>query len=196
MHAPVVMKVGGSLFDRVPWVTEQLLLRNSPVLLVPGGGPFKEMVQRLSAPDSAAHWMAIAAMEQYGWHIAAHGIPMVDRPVCPTGPTLLLPYCVLRDRDPLPHSWNITSDTIAAWVAATLGLELVLLKSVDGIFCNGVLQESVSQVCTCNEVDPALIPFVLKHRVRTTVLNGRNPDVITAFLDGKAGRGTVIDTRF
>lgn len=43
--------------------------------------------------------------------------------------TVLLPHDALRDADPLPHSWAVTSDAIAAWVAVTLRApRLVLLK--------------------------------------------------------------------
>ncbi|MGH7649286.1 MAG: hypothetical protein ACREND_14305, partial [Gemmatimonadaceae bacterium] len=39
------------------------------------------------------------------------------------------PYRWLRARDPLPHSWDVTSDSIAAWVAGELhARRLVLVK--------------------------------------------------------------------
>jgi acetylglutamate kinase len=39
----------------------------------------------------------------------------------------------MRAADPLPHSWDITSDSIAAFIAGALGAgELILLKPVDG----------------------------------------------------------------
>jgi len=42
---------------------------------------------------------------------------------------VLAPYQWLRDVDPLPHSWDVTSDSIAAWVAGVLGAaRLVLVK--------------------------------------------------------------------
>jgi aspartokinase-like uncharacterized kinase len=35
----------------------------------------------------------------------------------------------LREVDPLPHSWDVTSDSIAAWVAGQVGVRrLVLIK--------------------------------------------------------------------
>jgi aspartokinase-like uncharacterized kinase len=42
---------------------------------------------------------------------------------------VLAPLRWLRDRDPLPHSWDVTSDSIAAWVAGELrAQDLVLVK--------------------------------------------------------------------
>jgi aspartokinase-like uncharacterized kinase len=46
---------------------------------------------------------------------------------------ILAPSRLLQQRDPLPHRWEVTSDSIAAWLAADAGIgRLVLLKSVAG----------------------------------------------------------------
>ncbi len=46
---------------------------------------------------------------------------------------MLAPYRWLRAEDALPHSWDVTSDSIAAWVAARVGARrLVLIKPVAG----------------------------------------------------------------
>ena len=92
--------------------------------------------------------MAIAAMEQYGWFIASHGMKTTDILAVPEKTTVFLPYISMRQRDPLPHSWDITSDSIAAWIAAELGIELLVLKSVDGISLKGILQEQVTTPIT------------------------------------------------
>jgi aspartokinase-like uncharacterized kinase len=42
---------------------------------------------------------------------------------------VLAPSQWLREADPLPHSWDVTSDSIAAWVAAEVGARrLILIK--------------------------------------------------------------------
>jgi aspartokinase-like uncharacterized kinase len=46
---------------------------------------------------------------------------------------VLAPYRWLREADPLPHSWDVTSDSIAAWVAAEIGArQLILIKPSTG----------------------------------------------------------------
>jgi len=111
------------------------------LVVVPGGGPFadavREVDRRVGVPDRAAHWMAVLGMDQYAWLIAAclSGARLV------TGPSeiaqasdagqlpVLAPYRWLREVDPLPHSWDVTSDSIAAWIAGALGaVRLVLVK--------------------------------------------------------------------
>jgi aspartokinase-like uncharacterized kinase len=45
----------------------------------------------------------------------------------------LLPFDWLRRADPLPHSWDVTSDSIAAWFARALrARRLMLVKHMDG----------------------------------------------------------------
>ena len=113
--------------------------------------------------------MAIASMDQYGWFVASHGIPATMILKIPNRPEVFLPYCSMRQRDPLPHSWDVTSDSIAAWIADYLALDLLLLKSVDGIFDNGDLLEQVTAPVRTDVVDPFFIPFVLKKKIKTTI---------------------------
>jgi 5-(aminomethyl)-3-furanmethanol phosphate kinase len=141
-----VVKVGGSLLKEEGMLALAIaaLERTAPIrtlLVVPGGGPFADTVRevdrrlRLSADD--AHWMAILAMEQFALllvtrlrnaELVYHPGDMArahSRGLLP----VLAPYQWLREADPLPHSWDVTSDSIAAWVAAAVGARhLILIK--------------------------------------------------------------------
>ena len=51
----------------------------------------------------------------------------------PAGSTCWRPSAWLLRADPLPHSWDVTSDSIAAWVAHALRVRrLMLVKHTDG----------------------------------------------------------------
>ena len=191
----LVVKVGGSLLPEAGSIVSTLEGSRRPLLVVPGGGPFARLVRSMNLPDEPSHWMAILAMDQFGWYMAAGGLPVTHEVSLPRRVEILLPYRVLRDRDPLPHTWDVTSDTIAAWVASELGIDLLILKSVDGIMREGALVPRVMETMACGEVDPCLIPFALVHRVRTTILNGRAAGRVRDFLDGKDVPGTVIEPR-
>ena len=112
-------------------------------MVVPGGGPFADSVRRFAeaAPlsDDAAHWMAMLGMDQYA-HVLAERIPapLVEEAgaiavaVGQAGVAVLAPYRWMRAADVLPHSWDATSDSVAAFVAGALDAErLVLVKPVD-----------------------------------------------------------------
>ncbi len=139
-----VVKVGGSLlgqagaFERVL----EALTRFRPgrhLVVVPGGGPFadavRQMFRRVKIGEDAAHWMAILGMDQYAHAVAARapGAALVEQPeeieaaVAAGQLPVLAPYRWLKAADPLPHSWDVTSDSIAAWVAGALGARRVVL---------------------------------------------------------------------
>jgi 5-(aminomethyl)-3-furanmethanol phosphate kinase len=146
----VVVKVGGALLelggalDRA-CVALADLARRRRLLVVPGGGRFADVVRATERErgldPSTAHWMAILAMNQYAYLLASllDGGVVVEHPGAIPEPLsagripILAPYRWLRETDPLPHSWDVTSDSIAAWIAGTLGAaQLVLIKPVSG----------------------------------------------------------------
>jgi 5-(aminomethyl)-3-furanmethanol phosphate kinase len=193
---PLVVKLGGSLYPQAGNLMPVLRSSVRPLLVVPGGGPFARAVRQAGLNDEAAHGEAIAAMDAYGRYCASFNMPVTETLAAPAQTVILLPSRVMREHDPLPHSWDVTSDTIAAWVAATLHLDLLLLKSVDGIMAGGVIQREVRAPRDTDTVDPFFIPYVLEHRVDTFVLNGLHPTLITRFLRGGQVPGTRISTTF
>jgi hypothetical protein len=128
--------------------------------------------------------------------LASCGIGITDLLEIPVHPGILLPYRVMREQDPLPHSWDVTSDTIAAWVAKTLGTNLLVLKSVEGISRNGVILTTISEPVVSDVVDPCFIRFVLKNRVQADLINGTDTERIQKWLDSEPVPGTVIGATF
>lgn len=190
-----VVKVGGSLAEILPDLVPVLKMCGKKIVIVPGGGAGADAVRLLDPDPDSAHWMAISAMEQYGHRIASLGIPAVDSPGEINRPTVLLPYCLLRKEDPLPHTWNVTSDTIAAWVAFRYKLPLIVLKSVDGIISGGENVATIQSPIATNTVDSAFIPFILEHKVKTVVINGRKAETVRRALRGDFSAGTHIPSR-
>ncbi len=194
--APIVVKLGGSLYNRVPDLVPVLLDSRRPLFIVPGGGIFADAVRKSRVDDDSAHWMAIASMDQYGWFIASQGIMTTALLKVPDRPVVFLPYCSMRQHDPLRHSWDVTSDSIAAWVANLLGLDLLLLKSVDGILETDSVMEQVVIPVKTEVVDPFFIPFVLEKKIKTIIINGSRLDRVENFLRGETVSGTRIGTTF
>jgi aspartokinase-like uncharacterized kinase len=193
---PVVVKLGGSLYNQVPDLVPAFLVSGRPLFIVPGGGIFADVVRKTRVDDDSSHWMAVAAMDQYGWFIASQGIRATALLKVPDKPVVFLPYGSMQKHDPLPHSWDVTSDSIAAWVADILGLDLLLLKSVDGIREDGNLMEHVKKPIKTEVVDPFFIPFVLEKKIHTTIINGSQIERIEKFLLGETVSGTRIGTTF
>jgi aspartokinase-like uncharacterized kinase len=190
---PVVVKLGGSLCNRVPDLVAGPLACGRPLFIVPGGGLFADVVRKLRVDDDSAHWMAIAAMD---WFIVSQGIMATTLLKVPDRTVIFLPYCSMRQHDPLPHSWDVSSDSIAAWIADFLGLDLLLLKSVDGIVENGNLIKQIQNPVKTDVVDSFFIPFVLERKITTTIINGSRFDCVNKFLRGESVPGTRIGTTF
>jgi aspartokinase-like uncharacterized kinase len=115
------------------------------LVVVPGGGPFADAVRAadaaLSLDAGTAHWIAVLAMDQMAHLLAAriagavlvHDASTVRAALDAGRLPVLAPHRWLRAADPLPHSWAVTSDSIAAWLAGALGARrLVLVKPVAG----------------------------------------------------------------
>jgi len=194
--AALVVKLGGSLYNHVPEIVPILSSSPCPLLIIPGGGIYADAVRQAGLDNETAHWEAIAAMDQFGRHVASYNLPVTETLAVPDRTAIFLPGSSLRELDPLPHSWDVTSDTIAAWAAAALRLDLLLLKSVDGIVTGGVLQEHVNRSQQTDVVDPLFIPYVLKKEVDTFILNASRPELISRYLRGDPVPGTRISTTF
>ncbi|HJJ83836.1 MAG TPA: uridylate kinase, partial [Methanocorpusculum sp.] len=111
----------------------ELLASGVSALVVPGGGIFADSVRAADLDDDSAHWQAISSMNRYGRYLSTFGFPVTEHLSMPeSGVSILLPEKVLREADPLPHSWDVTSDSLALWMAGELGVPLLLVKSRDG----------------------------------------------------------------
>jgi aspartokinase-like uncharacterized kinase len=141
-----VIKIGGALLSagdalqRALAALERIPPKRSYVV-VPGGGPFADVVRSidkrhaLNADD--AHWMAILGMDQFAMLLASrvqnaelvYSGDDIARAHLHGRIPVLAPYRWLREADPLPHSWEVTSDSIAAWIAGELcARHLILIK--------------------------------------------------------------------
>ncbi|MDD2440409.1 MAG: amino acid kinase [Methanosarcinaceae archaeon] len=201
----VVVKIGGSLIKEAPDLIKMLLERFSErasILIVPGGGPFADAIRvadtQFGIGNEAAHWMAILSMEQYAYYLmdksGAKGTSFPENPE--KGVKVLLPYNLIKETDPLSHSWTVTSDSLAAWVARRMGAKFVKVTDVDGVFRNSKLLKEISAFelsqmkfsCT----DSALPAFLLENRMDCLVVNGKFPERVAGALFGKPVLGTVV----
>jgi Uncharacterized archaeal kinase related to aspartokinases, uridylate kinases len=196
----IVLKIGGSLFDSARDLLKSVAAGRQDILIVPGGGIFAELVRDISYSEdlsaNASHWMAMLSMDQYGYYLSdGTGIPLTDS-IEGRGTRIALAYEILRKDDTLPHSWDVTSDTVAAWMAAKANARLIKATDVDGVFRNGYLVRSIDagDLQTMGEtcVDKALPGFLSKHGMDAFVVNGRCIPRVLAAIMGEKTTGTII----
>lgn len=167
---PVVVKLGGSLTksgELHAWLAV-LEARAGRVIVVPGGGSFADQVRNAQKgfgfDDATAHRMAILAMEQYGsmlcglcGRLVAAGSEAEINAVLARGAIALWRPSAMTGAAPdIPTSWEVTSDSLAAWLATRLdSRRLVLVKSVDP----QRLRASIRELVNAGIVDRAFPDF-------------------------------------
>jgi len=208
------VKVGGSLADDPASLASlcqelSVLAKAHGILIVPGGGEFADTVREFdktySLSNTVAHKMAILAMDQYGFFLSditpnsyvSHSLEEISNSAKGTLP-IFLPSKLMFREDPLEHSWDVTSDTIAAYIAGLLHAEkLILVTDVDGIFSEDpkknvdakLIEElSAKKLLGWNKrtsVDKTLPKILLKANLDCYVVNGGYPERIKMILENK-----------
>jgi len=141
----IVLKLGGSVAKTgglTGWLAALDAMRGE-VVVVPGGGVFADAVRDAQPgfgfSDRAAHHMAILAMEQYALALAdrlprlrpCRTIDEMRRAASAGHPAIWLPTTLALADPTIAQSWDVTADSLAAWLARRLGAgRLVLVKSV------------------------------------------------------------------
>jgi len=208
-----LLKLGGSL-TRKPSKLKNLcvklarLAEEKRLAIVPGGGKFADVVRGFDKTFKLhplkAHEMAILAMDLYGLFLASltpnsqpvkslrECVKLSSKGVLP----IILPYetCVKADFKP---SWDVTSDTLSAYIAALLKAEkLILVKDVDGIYDK---KGEILKVVSLNWLkknksclDKFFPRIIAKVKIESYVVNGFHPDRIEKILSGKKPLCTII----
>lgn len=140
-----VIKLGGSLANTPflkAWLDTLASLKMNGVVVVPGGGVFADQVRSCQLKwkfnDRTAHQMALLAMHQYGLMMAsfktefriATRVKDIQPALANKRVVVWLPEISELDRAGIASGWEITSDSLSAWLAGKIGAEkLVIVKS-------------------------------------------------------------------
>jgi len=198
MSAPAVLKLGGSLANSAHlarWATAVAEHGGGRVVVVPGGGPFADQVRQLQVrwrySDRAAHRMAILAMEQYGQLLASlarglvpcESMAAMRRALAAGHVPVWQPLRMAGRASDLRSSWDVTSDSLAAWLALRLRARvLVLVKS-----CAIPAGADLESLAVRGIVDRALPGVVAGRRLRVALVNQRSWRTLAGMLDELRG---------
>jgi aspartokinase-like uncharacterized kinase len=207
-----VIKVGGSLAEdpeKLRALCQKLheLSKKYAFIVVPGGGGFADVVrvfdERFTLSRDVSHRMAILAMDQFGLLLSSitpnshvfHSLENAKKLSEEGAVPIFLPSRLMFKDDPLENSWDVTSDSIAAYVANQVHSEkLVLITDVDGVFTSDPKKKSsaklierlsAEQLIKFNQrtsVDRYLPKLLLEAKFDCYVVNGLFPDRVEAVL--------------
>jgi len=219
-----VVKIGGSL-SKKPKALQILcqklcsLSSEHQIVVIPGGGKFADIVReankQFTLSASTTHHMAILGMEQYGLLLAdlmkpnnqiIDSIEEIEK-VNTELITVFLPskFITLEKEEELPKSWEVTSDSIAAYIAKRLeATKLLLIKDVDGVFTDDpkknmqaklfehLTSEKLVEMQNKTCVDTYFPKLFKQLKINCHIINGFYPDRVEAVLNKQKTLNTTI----
>ena len=176
-----IIKLGGSLLGSPAlkgWLDVLVKFGDGKVVVVPGGGLFADAVREAQSKtgidDKTAHQMAVVAMDLYATLMVGLNpelaIASSELEIAETGwqhrAIVWRPSPMVLADENLPTSWDLTSDSLAAWLASKLNAQhLLIVKSLD------IAHRSTVSDLVSNEVlDPCFADYALKQPFKTWML--------------------------
>ena len=188
-----VVKVGGSLAHDptlVDWLEQLNDFGAGRVIIVPGGGNFTEAARRAHTnwhfDELVAHNMAILGMGQFAFML--HGLHP-DLELCANEQDIIstmhrgriaiwMPLNLLRQTDDELTSWEVSSDSLAMWLAERLNAErVVLVKS-----CPIPPYETWQELADAGIVDQRFPDFAERVSTQVTLLERTELPAMQAML--------------
>lgn len=178
-----VIKLGGSLIKdkNVLYQCLNSIERNysDKVIIVPGGGVFADQVrimqQQWHFDDETAHQMALLAMQQMAllfnsikrMFIVANTVSAIKQTLQDYSVVIWSPNCQELDLAGIRENWDVSSDSLAAWLATQLKVtELIIVKSAEI-----PLQTSIQQMQEMGLLDKAFSEFTQSSSYKISLIN-------------------------
>ena len=182
-----VIKIGGSMLgepELANWLEILVKYGDGKVVIVPGGGLFADTVreaqQLTNISDAVAHKLALLAMDQFGLLMAGMNpalatasseLEIAERGWQHRGIVWLPSKMVLADGN-IPQNWQVTSDSLSAWLANKLGAaQLMLVKSKSLTAYQEMLSISLQKLVEDELVDSQFVEFATGQKYQTWLLN-------------------------
>ena len=199
-----VVKIGGSLFpDHAIKLANNLKGTDSCIIL--GGGEFANLIRKYDDEqdfsEEANHWTAIDCMDIMAKLVndkvdSARLVYSIDdaNEISDEGLTpIFIVSNFLKIEDPFECSWEVTSDSIAAYVAHLLNANLLIVTDVNGIYTQEpkepgstfISKIDATKLLTFQEssIDVMLPSLLLKFGTNCYVVNGKFPDRVLSLID-------------
>ena len=199
-----VVKIGGSLFPKYA-IDLADRLENTGSLIILGGGEFANLIRKyndeMDFSEETNHWTAIDCMDIIAKLVndkvestrLAYTIDEAKK-ISDEGFTPIFVVSeFLRVEDPFECSWDVTSDSIAAYVAHLINAKLLIVTNVNGIYTQEpkepgstfISKIDATTLLTFQEssIDVMLPSLLLKFGTNCYVVNGKYPERVLSLID-------------
>ena len=100
---------------------------------------------------------------------------------------------ILKENEPSKHSWDVTSDSIAAYIASLLDAKILIATNVNGIYTKDpslsgaelISEIDVNELLTFDEssVDLMLPTLLIEYGLDSYVVNGKYPERVLSIMN-------------
>lgn len=204
MSIKQVVKIGGSLFPNYA-IDLAKKLENTNSLIVLGGGEFANLIRKydseINFSQETNHWTAIDCMDiiaklvndkvestKLAYSID-DAITISDEGFTP----IFVVSKFLREDDPFECSWDVTSDSIAAYISHLLNANLLIVTNVNGIYTQEPKEPGSTFISKIDaktmlnfpesSIDVMLPTLLLKFGTNCYVVNGKYPERVLSLID-------------
>lgn len=199
-----VVKIGGSLFPNYA-INLAEKLKNTGSVIILGGGEFANLIRKynddVNFSEETNHWTAIDCMDIIAKLVndkvdstkLAYSIEEVNA-ISDEGFTPIFVVSeFLKREDPFECSWDVTSDSIAAYVSHLLNANLLIVTNVNGIYTQEpkepgstfISKIDATKLLTFQEssIDVMLPSLLLEFGSDCYVVNGKYPERVLSLID-------------
>ena len=199
-----VVKIGGSLFpDYAIDLAKRLENTNSCIVL--GGGEFANLIRKydneINFTEETNHWTAIDCMDIIAKLVSdkvdsaklAYSINDVNQIADEGFTPIFIVSEFLKTEDFFECSWDVTSDSIAAYISHLLNAKLLIVTNVNGIYTQEpkepgstfISKIDAKTLLTFQEssIDVMLPTLLLRYGSDCYVVNGKFPERVMSLID-------------
>ena len=180
-------------------------LKNTSSAIILGGGDFANLIRKydseMNFSEEVNHWTAIDCMDIIAKLVndkvdsakLAYSIEDLNQIADEGFTPIFIVSEFLKREDPFECSWDVTSDSIAAYVAHLLNANLLIVTDVNGIYTQEpkepgstfISKIDATKLLTFQEssIDVMLPSLLLKFGTNCDVVNGKFPERVLSLID-------------
>ena len=173
-------------------------LEGQNCLFVIGGGEFANLIRKydveIGFSQDVTHETAIDSMDilakllndKLAFTEISYTIEEANRISDSNKIPIMICSEILKENEPFKHSWDVTSDSIAAYIASLLNAKILIATNVNGIYtidpslsgAELISEIDVNELLTFDEssVDLMLPALLIEHGLDCYVVNGEYPE--------------------
>ena len=180
-------------------------LENTNSLIVLGGGEFANLIRKydseINFSQETNHWTAIDCMDIIAKLVndkveSTKLVYSIDDAIAISDEGFTPIFVVskfLREDDPFECSWDVTSDSIAAYISHLLNANLLIVTNVNGIYTQEPKESGSTFISKIDaktmlnfpesSIDVMLPTLLLKFGTNCYVVNGKCPERVLSLID-------------